>query len=149
MPKHRSRSVDAQFQVEAGRVMHSVFDPKSAPNSSMTDCSLSVVWVLSTNAAKCLTLRWHWLSQWGREHFIQVLACDDGQYLDNVYVQLNNLSIPMLTWHKIVEAPLTLILPWVYPPHAIIWFCIVHHIHWFGRLSSVFVYFLLDHNKFH
>jgi len=48
-------------------------------------------------------------------------------------------------WSRIVDALLTLIVPWVYPQYAIISFGVVHHSHWFGSLSSVFIHFLLDH----
>jgi len=48
------------------------------------------------------------------------------------------------TWPRIIDTPLMLILPWEYPQYAIIWYCIVPHSHWFGSLSSVFIYFLLD-----
>jgi hypothetical protein len=48
----------------------------------------------------------------------------------------------------IIDALWTLILPWLYPHHAIIEFGTVHHSQYFGCLSGVFIYYLLDHYIF-
>jgi len=36
-------------------------------------------------------------------------------------------------------------MPQAYPQFAIIRFGVVHHLHCFGNLSTVFIYILLDH----
>jgi len=139
------RSVDAHFHDGAGRVLHSVLPIKAANNALMTDYNLSEAWFPRTHDQKLLTLRWHSFSWWGRVGIAICFAYKGSQkFLYDKLMPIGGV-ICQDAWPKIVDAPLTLILPWLYPQYAIIQFGTVHHSHCFGCLSGVFIYFLLDH----
>jgi len=145
MTKNHWRSVDAHFHDGAGRVLLSVLPIKVAKNSVLTDYNLSEGWLPMTHDHKSLTLRWRSLSWWGREGIAICFAYKGGQGFLCDWLQPIGGGISQDAWPKIVDAPLTLILPWLYPQYAIIYFGTVHHSHRFGCLSGVFSYFLLDH----
>ena len=145
MTKNCWRSVDAHFEDGARRVLQSDLPMKEAKNSFMTGCNISVVWLPRTHDQKLLTLRWLSFSWWGRECVIIIFACEGGQYLDYVYPWPNEIFITRLTGPTFVDALLTLCLPWVYPQYVIVWFGFGHHSHCFGSVSSIFIYFHLDH----
>jgi len=92
-----------------------------------------------------LTLHWHSLSGWGREHVAIILTYKGGQYFDHVKPRLKQFWITRLTRPEIVDAPLMLILRRAYPQYALGWFRIEYYSQCFGSLSIVFVDILLDH----
>jgi len=117
----------------------------AAESSDMTLCNLLVRWLPRMNDQKLLMLHWVSFSRWDRERVVMIFANRGGRYFDLVLPWPNQCLIIRLTWPEIVYPPLTLILPWVYPQYAIIWFGTVHDSHCFGSLTSIFTYFLLDH----
>jgi hypothetical protein len=139
------RSVDIHFRAVAGIVLLSHLPIEEANTSFMTVWNLSPCWQPRIHDQEMLTLRWHSFSWWGKEHFPVYFAYKGSQYFIYDYLQPIANKILQDTWPRIVDPPLTHILPPVYPQYAIIWFCVVHHSHWFGSLSSIFIYFLLDH----
>jgi len=145
MTNNRWRSVDAHFHDGAGRVLLSVLPIKAAKNSFMSEYNLSEVWVPRTHDQKSLTLRWRSFSWWGREGIAVCFAYKGGQEFLCDWLQPIGGVISQDAWPKIVDAPLTLILSWLYPQYAIIHFGTVHHSLCFGWLSGVFIYFRLDH----
>jgi len=145
MPKNRWRSVDAHYHDGAGMVLQSVLPIKAANNSFVTEYNLSEVWFRRMHDQKSSTLRWRSFSWWGMEGIAICFAYKCSQKFFYDWLQPIGGVIPPDAWPKIVDAPLTLILPWLYPHYAIIWFGTVHHSHCFGCLSGVFIYFLLDH----
>jgi len=145
MTKNRWRSVDAHFHDGAGRVLLSVLPIKAAKNSVVTNYNLSEVWLPRTHDNTSLMLRWCSFSWWGREGIAICVAYKGGQELLCDWLQPSGGVISKNVWPKIVNAPLMLILPWLYPQYAIIYFRTVHHSLCLGCLSGVFIYFLLDH----
>jgi len=145
MTNNRWRSVDAHFHDGAGRVLLSVLPIKAAKNSFMTEYNLSEVWFPRTHDQKSLTLRWRSLSWWGGEGIAVCFAYKGGQKFLCDWIQPIGGVISQDSWPIIVDAPLTLILPWLYPQYAIIHFGTIHHSLCFGCLSGGFMYFLLDH----
>jgi len=145
MTKNCRRSVDAHFHNGAGRVLLSVLPIKAAKNPFMTNYNLSEVWFPRTHDQKSLTLHWRSFSWWGREGIAICFAYKGGQKFFCDWLQPIGDVIFQDAWPKIVDAPLKLILPWLYPQYAIMYFGTVHHSHCFGCLSGVFIYILLDH----
>jgi len=66
-------------------------------------------------------------------------------YFNYAQLRQNQLLFTVLTCTNIVEAQLMLLVPRVYPHYTIIRFGVVLHSECSGSLSSVFIYFLLDH----
>jgi len=145
MTKNRWRSVDAHFHDGAGRVLLSVLPIKGAKNSFMTEYYLSEVWFPRTHEQKSLMLRWRSSPWWGREGIAVPFAYKGGLEFLCDWLQPIGGVISQDAWPNIVDAQLTLILPWLYPQYAIIHFGTVHHSLRFGCLSGIFIYFLLDH----
>jgi len=123
----------------------SVLPIKAARISSMTYHNLSEVWFPRKHDQKALMLCWRSFSWWGREGIAICFPYKGSQWFLYDWLQSIGGVISQKAWPKIVDAPLTLIWPWLYPPYAIIQFRTVCHSHCFGCLSSVFVSFLLDH----
>jgi hypothetical protein len=145
MTKNRWRSVDAHFHDGAGSVSLSVLPIKEANTSFMTICNLSLHRKPKIHDQESLTLRWRSFSWWGRERFTVSFAYKGSESCVYDYMQPIAPKINQDTWPRIVDAPLTLILPRVYPQYAIIWFGVVHHSCWVGSLLSIFSYFYLNH----
>jgi len=145
MIKNRSRCVDAHFHDRAGRVLLYVLPIKAAKYSVVTNYNLSEVWLRRTHDNKSLTLHSHSFSWWGREGIAFCFACNGGQEVLCDWLQPSGGVISQNAWPKIVDTPLMLILPWLYPQYAIIYFGTVHHSLCFGCLSGVFISILLDH----
>jgi len=145
MTRTRWPSVDTHFHDGAGRVLLSVSPIEVAKNSVVTDYNVSEVWLPRTHGHISLTLRWRSFSWWGKEGIAICFAYKGGQEFLCDWLQPIGGMISQDAWPKIIDAPLTLILPWLYPLYAIIYFGTVHHSHCFGCLSGVFIYFLLDH----
>jgi len=145
MTKNCWCSVDADFHDGPGSVSRSLWPIKAANTSLMTICNLSPARLTKIYDQESLTLRWRSFSWWGRQCFTFSFAYNGSQYFVYDYLQPIATQITHDTWPRIAEAPLTLILPREYPQYAIIWLGIVHHWRWFGSLSSVLIYFLLDH----
>jgi len=145
MTKNCWRSIDAHCQDAAGSVLLSHLPLWAANTWFMTTSNLSPCRLPKIHDQEWLTLRWRSFSWWGRQRFTVSFAYKGSQY----FVYDNSQPIApqtnQNTWPRIIAAPLTLILPRVYPHHAIISFAIVYHSHRFGSLSSIFIYFLLDH----
>ena len=145
MPKNCWHSVDAHFHDGAGRILLSVLPIKGAKNCFMTQYTLSEVSFPKTPDYQSLTLRWRSFSRWGREGIAVCFAYKGGQKFLCDWIQPIGGVISQDAWPKIVDAPLSLILPWLYPQYAIMHFGTIHHSLCFGCLSGVFMYFLLDH----
>jgi len=145
MTKNRWRSVDTHFRDGAGRVLLSVLPIKAGENSFMTEYNLSEVWLPRTHDQKSLTLRWRSFSWWGMQGIAVCFAYKCDQKLLCDWIQPIGGVISQDAWTKIVDAPLTLILPWLYPQYAIIHFGTIHHSLCFGCLCGIFIYFLRDH----
>jgi len=143
MTKNRWCSVDAHFHAGAGSALLSLFPIKAANTSLMTICNLSHHRLPMIHDYESLMLRWRSLSWWGRECFNVSFTNKGSQYF--VYENLHSIALQITqdTWPRIVDVPLTLILPWMYPHHAIIWFGVVYHSCWFDSLSNVYIYFFL------
>jgi len=139
------RSVDAHFQDGAGRVLLSVLPIMAAKNSFRSEYNLSEMWFPRTHDQKWLTLRWRSFSGWGREDIAVCFASKGGLNFFCDWLQPIGGVISQDAWPKIVDAPLMLILPWLYPQYAIIHFGTIHHSLCFSCLSGVFINFLLDH----
>jgi len=69
---------------------------------------------------KSLTLRWHSISDWGRERVARSFAYGAGQYRISEWSQPIAIQITNDPRPTILDALLTLILPWAYPPYDII-----------------------------
>jgi len=145
MTKYRWRPVDDHFHDGAWRVLQSVLPIKAAKIPCMTEYTISEVSFPNTYDQKLLTLRWHSFSRWGREGIAVCFAYKGGQEFLCHWLQPIRGVMSQDAWPKIIDAPLTLILPWLYPQYAIIYSSTVHHSHCFGCLSGSFIYFLLDH----
>jgi len=119
MTKNCWRSVDAHFHDGAGRVLQSVLPIKAGIIYFMTYYNLSEVWFPKMHDQKLLTLRWRSFSWWGREG-IAICFAYKGR-LKYVYDSVQPIRgvISQDAWPKIVDAPLMLILPWLYPQYAI------------------------------
>jgi len=76
---------------------------------------------------KSSTLCWHSFPRWGREHFAFSFSYSGCQHFHYVYSLPNCIFITRLTAPKIVDAPLTLILPWAYLQYTIISFGGIYH----------------------
>jgi len=118
---------------------------KAANTSFMTICNLSPPILPRIHDQESLTLHWRSISWWGRKCFTFSVAYKGSQYF--VYDNLQPIApqISQDTWPRIIGAPLTFILPQVYPQYWILRFRIIYHSCWFGSLSCVCIYFLLDH----
>jgi hypothetical protein len=145
MTTNRWRSVDAHFYHGAGSVLRSSLPIKGSNNSILTNYNLSEVWFPRMHDHKLLTLRWRSVLQWGREGIAICVAYKGSQNSLDDWLQPIRGVISQDAWSKIVDALLTLILPWLYPQYATIYFGTLHHSHCVGGLSGVFIYFLLDH----
>ena len=145
MTKNGWRSVDAHFHDGVGSVLLSLLCIKAANTLFMTICNLSPPRLPKIHDQELLMLCWRSFSWWGRECFTVSFAYKGSEYFVYDYLQSITHKITQDTLPRIVDTPLMLILTQVYPQYAIIWFGIVHHWCWFGCLSSVFIYFLLDH----
>jgi hypothetical protein len=145
MTKKRWSSVDSHFHDGARSIWLSVLPIKAAKTSVMAISNLSPRRLPKIHDQESLTLRWRSLSWCGREHF--TVSFGDNGCENCVYDYLQPIAheITQDTWPKTVDAQLTLILPWVYPQYAIIWFGVVHHSHWVCNLLSVFICFHLNH----
>jgi len=104
-----------------------------------------VLWLTIMEGQPWLTLHPRSFSCWGREHFTFSFGYKGSQYFVYDYLQPVTHQITQDTWPRIVDAPLTLNLPWVYQQYSIIGYGIVHHSNWFRSLSSILIYFLPDH----
>jgi hypothetical protein len=120
MTNNRLRSIDAHFHNGAWRVLQSVLLIKGAKNSFMTYYTLSEVSFPRTHDQKSLTLHWRSFSRWGREGIAICFAYKGSQKFLYDWLQPIGGVISQDAWPKIVDAPLTLILPWLYPQYAII-----------------------------
>ena len=67
-----------------------------------------------------LMLCWRSFSEWGREHVAHSFAYKASQYLSYEWPQQIAMQITQDARPKILDAPLTLILPWVYPQSVVI-----------------------------
>jgi len=76
---------------------------------------------------KSLTLRWRSISEWGKERQARSFAYRAGQYFIYEWSQPIAKQITNDAGPRIVDPPLTLILPWVFPQYVIIYFGIVYH----------------------
>jgi len=139
------RSVDAHFHNGAGSVLISLLSIKAANTLFLSICSLLPPRLPQIHDQESLTLRWRSFSWWGRVGFTFYFVYKGSKYFVYDYLQPIAHKITQDTGPRIIDAPLTLILPQVYPQYAIIWFGVVHHSCWFGSLSSIFIDFLLDH----
>jgi len=92
-----------------------------------------------------LTLCWSSLSRWGRERVALSFAYKASHYLITKWVQPIATQITHDARLKIVDVPLTIILPWKYPQYGIISVGTVYHRWCFGSLSIVFMYIILHH----
>jgi len=120
MTTNRWRSVDAHLHDGAGRVLQSVLPIKAANNSCMTDYNLSEAWFLRTHDQESLTLRWCSFSWLGRDGITICFAYKGSQKFIYDWLQPIGGVISQDAWPKIVDALLTLILPWLYLQYAII-----------------------------
>jgi len=145
MTKKRWRSIDAQFQDGLGSMFLSLLHIKAANTSFMTICTLWPPRSPKIYDQESLTLHWPSFSCWGREPFTVSFAYQGSEYFVYDYLQPIAHKITQDTWPTISDAPLPLILRRVYPQYAITWFRVVNHSRWFGSLSSISIYFLLDH----
>jgi len=145
MTKNRWRAVDAHFQDRAGTNSLSLIPIMAATTLFMTICNLSPPRLPKIHDQESLTLHWYSFSRWGTECFTFSFAYKGSQYFVYDYLKPITPQITQDTWPRIVDARLTLILPRVYSQYAISSFGVDHHSHCFGSLSSVFIYFLLDH----
>jgi len=139
------RSVDTQFHDGAGSILLSLLPIKAANTLFMTICTLLPPRWLMIHDQEWLMLCWCWFSWRGMERFTLSFAYKGSKYFVFDNLQPIAYNITQDRWPRIFDAPLTLNLSQVYPQYVIIWFGVVHHSPWFGSLSSVFVYFLLDH----
>jgi len=69
---------------------------------------------------KLFTLHWRSFSRWGRVRFAFSFLYKGCQHFHYVYSLPNCDFITWLTAPNIIDAPLTLILPWAYPQYTII-----------------------------
>ena len=111
MTKNHWPSVDSHFQDGAGRVLQSILPIKAANDAFMTDYNLSEAWFPRTHNQKLLTLHWCSFSWWGREGIAISFAYQGSQKLLFDWLQPIGGVISQNAWPKIVDAPLTLILP--------------------------------------
>jgi len=120
--KNRWRSVDAHFQDGAGRVFLTLLSIKDA-NTLIMCIHYQVAFLLpDLQDQKSWTLRGRSFSRCGRERvvfFFPYKGCQNCYY---VYSLPKCIFITRLTAPKIVDAPLTLILPWAYPQYIMISF---------------------------
>jgi len=137
-------SVDAQVHDGAGSVLLSLLPIKPANTAFMTICNLLTRRLPKIHDRGSLMHRCRSFSWWGRENCPVSFTYEGSQCF--VYDNLQPIAqqITQDTWLRIVDVPLTLILPWVFPHHAIIWFGVVYHSRWFGSLSNVSIYFFFN-----
>jgi hypothetical protein len=145
MTKNRWCSIDAHFHDGARSVLLSVFAIKPVNTSFITIWNLSLHRKPKIDDQESFTLRWRSFSSLGRERFTVAFAYKGSENCVYGYLQPIAHNITQDTWPRVVDAPLTLILPWVYPQYPIIWFGVFHHSRWVGSLLSSFVYCHLDH----
>jgi len=100
-------------------------------------CNVSPRRLQKIHDPELLTLHWHSFSWWGRERFTFSFAYTGSQYF--VYDNLQPIApqITEDTWPRIFDAPLTLIMPGVYPQYAII------HVELAAFLVFSFTFFLI------
>jgi len=144
--KNRWRSIDAHFHAGA-RSMSLYFVPMKAANTFIIYRNDHIALDLpDLQDKKPLKLRWHSTSEWGRQHEARSFAYWASQYRNYEWSQPFAKQITNGARPKIVDAPLTLILPWAYPQYVIIYFGVIYHEWCFGSLCTVFIYFLLHQN---
>jgi len=139
-------SVDAHFD-DGARSVSRPFFPIKAANTWIIYRNKHIAFDLpDLQDQKLLTLRWHSISEWGREREALSFASKDNQY--HIYEwsqpfakQSTNDARP-----KIFDTQLTLILLWAYPQYVIIHFGVIYDWWWFSSLCTVFIYFLLHQN---
>jgi len=73
-----------------------------------------------------LTHCWRSFSEWGKERVALSFPYKASQYFIDEWLQQIATQITNDVRTKIIDAPWTLILPWVYPPYVIIYFGIVY-----------------------
>jgi hypothetical protein len=140
MTKNCWRSVDAHSPDGAGNVSLSVLPIKEANTLFITICNLSLHRKPKIHDHESLTPHRRSFSWWGGECFTVSCAYKGRENCVYDYIQPIAPKITQDTWPEIMDAPLTLILPRVYPQYAIIWFRVVHHSRWVGSLLSIFSY---------
>jgi len=121
------RSMDAHFQDGAGSELLPLLPIKDA-NTSIV-CIHYQLMFLSRNLLdqKLLTLTWRSFSRWVRERFAFSFPYKECQHFHYVYSLPDCVFITQLTAPTIVDAPLTLILPWADPQYTIISFGGIYH----------------------
>jgi len=145
MTKNSWCSVDAHFHDGAGSISLSVLHIKEANTSFMTICNLSLHRKPKIHDQESLMLCWCSFPWWGQESFTISFAYKGSENCVYDYLKPIAPTITQDTWPRIVDAPLMLILPRVYPQYIIIWFGVVHHSGSVGSLLSIFSYFHLNH----
>jgi len=112
--KNRWPSVDAHFQDVAVSVFLTLLPIKDT-NTLIMCIHYQVTFLLpDLQDQKSLTLCWHSFSRWGRERvafFFPYKGCQNFYYVNSLP---KCVVITWLTAPKIVDTPLTLILPWAY-----------------------------------
>jgi len=127
MDKYCWGSSEAHFH-EGARSVSRCFFPIKAANTLMIYRNDHIAFDLpDLQDQKMLTLRWRSISEWGRECEVRSFAYKASQY--RIYEwsepfakQITNDARP-----KIVDAPLTLILPWAYPQYGMIYCGVIYH----------------------
>ena len=118
--KYRWLSVDAHLNEGAQSVSQS-FLPITPANTLTIYRNDHIAFHLrNLQDQKLLTLHWHSISESGREGEARSFTYKASQYHIYEWSQLIAKQITNDTRPNIVDAPLTLILPWAYPQYVII-----------------------------
>jgi len=144
-PKNCWQCIDAHFHDRARSVSLSVLPLKEANTLIMYNNDQVTFQLPDLQDQKLLTLCRRSFSEWGREGVTLSFAHTGNLYLIYDYLQPIATQITQDATPKIVDTPLTLILPRAYLQFAIIWFGILYHSQCLSSLSILFMYFLLDH----
>jgi len=140
MTMNHWRSVATHFHNLARSVSLSILPIKEVNTSFMTLCNLLPHRQPRIHDQESWMLHWQSSSWWGRERFSASSAYKGSENCDYDYLQPIAHKVTQNTWPRIVDAPLTLILRWVYTQYAIIGFGIAHHSCWVGCFFSIFSY---------
>jgi len=102
------------------------------------------MWIPRTHEHKSLMLLWRSFSSWGREGIAICCAKKGCQKLPRDWLLPIADVSSQDKWPKFIDAPLTVILPLLYPQYAIIWFGTCHLSHCLAAFPVFsFTFFLI------
>jgi len=120
-------SVDAHFH-EGAWCLPLTFSPIKVANTLIIYRNDHIAFELpDLQDKKSLTLCWHSISEWGRDRETRSFAYKARQSCISEYSQPIAMPITNDARPKIIDAPLTLILPWAYPQYIINQFGLIYH----------------------